>query len=62
MNTETYNLKLEELERDKERLDWLADRSQSIGNVELPFQCVQNNVDSLRGAIDEAMKMHNNKD
>ena len=41
--------------RDKERLDWLADTSNSIGNVQLPTECVTNNLASLRGAIDEAM-------
>ena len=41
--------------RDAERLDWLADPKNSIGNVQLPIDCVKNNLHSLRAAIDEAM-------
>lgn len=44
------------LKRDKERMDWLADPKNSIGNVQLPIDCVKNNLHSLRGAIDEAME------
>lgn len=44
------------LRQDKERLDWLADPENSIGNVQLPIDCVKNNLHSLRGAIDEAME------
>lgn len=40
--------------RDAERMDWLADPKNSIGNVQLPIDCVKNNLHSLRGAIDEA--------
>jgi len=47
-----------ELERDKKRIDWLADRDNSIGNVALPTQCVENNIHSMRSAIDEAMTIH----
>ena len=42
---------------DKLRLDWLADRDNNIGNVQLPTMCVMNNLHSLRGAIDEAMRL-----
>lgn len=42
------------LKRDKERLDWLSDPENNIGNVQLPIDCVKNNLHSLRGAIDEA--------
>lgn len=47
-----------ELLRDRARLDWLADPKQHLGNVQLPRVCVAENLDSLRGAIDAAMKMH----
>lgn len=42
--------------RDAERLDWLSDPENNIGNVQLPIDCVKNNLHSLRGAIDEAME------
>lgn len=41
--------------QDTKRLDWLSDPSQSIGNVTLPTKCVENNLHSLRAAIDAAM-------
>ena len=44
------------LKRDKERLDWLADPENSIGNVQLPTACVEHNPHSMRDAIDEAME------
>jgi hypothetical protein len=44
-------------EADKARLDWLADRENGIGNVQLPTMCVMNNLHSLRDAIDEAMRL-----
>lgn len=48
---------LDELRKDKARLDWLADTSQSIGNIMLPRICVERNLDSMRKAIDCAMAM-----
>ena len=42
---------------DTVRLDWLADRDQHIGNVQLPAECVTCNLHSLRAAIDMAMQM-----
>ena len=48
---------LQEAAADKLRLDWLSDRENTIGNVQLPTVCVMNNMDSLRGAIDEAMRL-----
>ena len=55
--------KMRELERENEmlradasRLDWLADPSNSIGNVQLPTHCVTANLGSLRDAIDMAMR------
>ena len=43
-----------ELVRDRERLNWLADPDNTIGNVQLPLKCVTANVHSLRDAIDAA--------
>lgn len=42
--------------RDKERLDWLADPENKVGNVQLPSECVLANLHSLRAAIDSAMR------
>lgn len=42
---------------DTVRMDWLADRDQHIGNVQLPAECVTCNLHSLRDAIDMAMRM-----
>ena len=46
---------LESLELDKKRIDWLSDTEQFIGNIQLPTECVENNLHSLRDAIDDAM-------
>ena len=43
--------------KDKTRIDWLADLNNEIGNVQLPNKCVENNIGSLRDAIDEAMEL-----
>lgn len=48
---------MEKLAADKRRLDWLADKDNHIGNVQLPTDCVLKNVDDLRAAIDDAMKL-----
>ena len=44
------------LKRDKERLNWLANPENNIGNVQLPRACVERNPHSLRDAIDDAME------
>lgn len=44
---------------DTDRINWLADPKNTIGNVQLPRNVVIGNVASLRGAIDEAMEMDN---
>lgn len=49
---------LQALVNDRERLDWLADRENKIGNVQLPRECVENNLTSMRGAIDQARRLH----
>jgi hypothetical protein len=48
--------RLREAERDAARLDWLADPDNHIGNVQLPKECVIQNLHSLRDAIDAAMR------
>ena len=50
---------LQELLKDKERLDWLADVNNNIGIVLLPTNIVERNLHSMRDAIDEAMKLQN---
>ena len=47
---------------DTAMLDWLSDPNNTIGNVQLPTACVMNNMDSLRGAIREAMRLRTNGD
>ena len=42
---------------DTVRLDWLADPANKIGNVMLPTECVEQHLDSMRDAIDAAMRM-----
>ena len=46
---------LQELLKDKARIDWLADANNTIGNVALPRDIVERNLGSLRDGIDEAM-------
>ena len=48
---------IRELQKDKIRLDWLSSTTQNIGNVTLPKECVENNLSSLRDAIDDAMTL-----
>ncbi len=50
---------LVELQKDKARLDWLADADNTIGNVLLPTDIVERNLGSLRDGIDEAMVVDN---
>ena len=42
---------------DTKRIDWLADPEQFNGYIQLPTACVENNLHSLRAAIDEAMSL-----
>ena len=53
----TAAAEIETLRADWVRMEWLADRENTIGNVQLPTMCVVNNMHSLRGAIDEAMRL-----
>lgn len=48
---------IETLRADWARLEWLADRENGIGNVQLPTMCVVNNLHDMRAAIDEAMQI-----
>jgi len=47
---------IKSMQPDVKRLNFLADPSQFIANVQLPTDIVERNLDSLRNAIDEAMK------
>ena len=42
---------------DTSRLDWLADPENKIGSVFLPTECVERHPDSMRDAIDAAMRI-----
>ena len=42
---------------DTKRLDWLADPANKIGSVILPAECVERHLDSMRDAIDAAMRI-----
>lgn len=42
---------------DTARLDWLADPANKIGSVMLPTECVERHLDSMRDAIDAAMRI-----
>ncbi len=62
LGTESYERRLcveamESLLADKIRIDWLSDKDNTIGNVQLPTECVTANMTSLRDAIDAAMKI-----
>ena len=46
------------LQEDKDRLDWLADKDNTIANVQLPSECVYQNIHSLRDAIDAARSIN----
>ena len=52
---EKMQTEIAELRKDCARLDWLADPGNNIGIVQLPIDCVKNNIHSLRAAIDAAM-------
>ena len=42
---------------DTVRLDWLADPANKNGSVLLPAECVEQHLDSMRDAIDAAMRI-----
>lgn len=42
---------------DTSRLDWLADPANKTGSVMLPTECVEQHLDSMRDAIDAAMRI-----
>ncbi len=48
---------LTELQKDKKRLDWLADPQNNTANVLLPTEIVERNIHSLRAAIDDTMEL-----
>lgn len=41
---------------DTKRLDFLADKDQTVANVLLPIDVVMNNMGDMRAAIDEVME------
>lgn len=45
------------LRDDRDRLDWLFDRSQNIANVQLPTECVMAHFTDPRAAIDAARNL-----
>ena len=49
-------VRVKRAEQDSKRIDWLADKNNAIGNVQLPTECVERNLYSLRAAIDDAME------
>lgn len=53
---------LQELLKDKARIDWLADPAQNIGDLILPRDIVERNLHSMRAAIDEAMSIESTRD
>lgn len=52
---------LQELLKDKARIDWLADPAQNIGDLILPRDIVERNLHSMRAAIDEAMSIESTR-
>jgi predicted DNA-binding protein len=52
---------LAELIADKERLDWLASVKNDSAGVYLPREAVEQHIDSMRDAIDAAMRMEGDK-
>ena len=55
MNNKCTETELQELLKDKKRLDWLADVNNPNCSVLLPTYIVERYLGSLRDAIDEAM-------
>lgn len=53
---------LQELLKDRSRLDWLADVDNRLGGVTLPRDIVERNLHSMRDAIDEAMSIESTRD
>ena len=48
---------IEDLNKDKKRLDWIADRNNNFAALQLPKQAVENNLHDMRAAIDEAIRL-----
>ena len=53
--TEVYMQDDQRAKTDSNRIDWLADPNNRIGQILLPTECVERNPGNLRDAIDEAM-------
>ena len=52
----------EQAKADTKRINFLADKSQSVANVMLPTEIVERNLSSLRDAIDQAMMVEESED
>lgn len=52
---EAWQAATAQCQADTKRIDFLADKSQSVANVMLPTEIVERNLSSLRDAIDETM-------
>uniref|UniRef100_UPI003340C7CC hypothetical protein n=1 Tax=Castellaniella defragrans TaxID=75697 RepID=UPI003340C7CC len=52
-----HSPEIQALRKDAERLDWLADRENAVGNVQLQSACVLQNLGDMRAAIDAAMEI-----
>ena len=52
---EAWQAAKDQAQADTKRIDFLADKSQSVANVMLPTKIVERNLSSLRDAIDQAM-------
>ena len=55
MNKLYTEAELQELLKDKARLDWMSGVDNAICSVLLPTDIVERNLHSMRDAIDEAM-------
>jgi len=49
--------KIAELEKDKAKLDWLADTEQYISNIQPDVDSIQCKRDALRHALNDAMEL-----
>jgi len=52
---------LQELLKDKARLDWMSGVNNAICSVLLPTDIVERNLHSMRAAIDEAMSIQSTR-
>lgn len=48
---------IDELRKDKLRLDWISETKNDYAALQLPGECVRRNIHSMRAAIDDAIEM-----